>query len=128
MIPVVKLDYLVTVSTIHRKESVMNITDVAIDAKKTLGAQMLLVDIHPVFEYQDGKRSDTIIGYKYDICLPERQFEKISVKILGEQKIENPQDGYTEVVFSDLELFIYWMRGSYLIGARASDVNEAMTK
>lgn len=106
----------------------MNITDVAIDVKKTLGTQMLLVDIHPVFEYQNGKKSDSIIGYKYDICLPEHQFEKIAIKILGEQKIEKPEDGYTEVVFSELELFIYWMGGTYHIGARASDIHEAMTK
>lgn len=68
----------------------MNVTDLSIDTQKTLGSPMLLLDIHPVFEYTDGKKSDTVIGYKYVICLPSRMYEKISVKILGVQKIEKP--------------------------------------
>lgn len=106
----------------------MNITDVSIDPKKTLGSQMLLVNIHPIYEYTNGKKSDTVNGFKYDICLPERLFDKISVKILGEQKIAKPESGYTEVELIDLELFVYWMAGSYHIGARASDIKELTDK
>lgn len=106
----------------------MNLSDVFIDSKKTLGPKLLLVNVHPVYEYTNGKKSDTISGYKYEICLPTRQFEKIAVKILGEQKIQKPQDGYVEVELIDLELFIYWMGGSYHIGARASDIKEAISK
>lgn len=129
IIPVVKLDYLVTVNTNnHRKENVLNITDVIIDARKTLGTQMLLVDVRPVFEYKNGKKSDNITGYKYEICLPERMFEKISVKILGSQRIEKPECGSCEVDFVNLELYIYWMANTYHIGARASDIKNVSTK
>lgn len=106
----------------------MNITDVAIDTRKTLGSQMLLVDVRPIFEYNNGKRSDNITGYKYEICLPERMFEKISVKILGSQRIEKPECGSIEVDFVNLELYIYWMSNTYHIGARASDIKDVSTK
>ena len=53
-------------------------------------------------------------------------FDKIAVRIDGKQQLDVP-DGYAEVVFQNLELYIYWMQGTYQVGARAKGVKLANT-
>ena len=97
------------------------ITDVVLDAGKTLGSKLWLVEVAPVFEYRDNRRTDTVSGYRYIVALPEKGLEKLSVKIDGKQLMESP-NGYVEVTFTGLELYIYWAQGDYRLGARASGV------
>ena len=52
----------------------LNIRDLKIDPA-SLGAKKLLVDITPAYEYKDGRRSDTITGYRYVVALPEHSLE-----------------------------------------------------
>ena len=33
-------------------------------------------------------------------------------------------DGYAEVIFQDLELYIYWQKGTYPVGARAKGIQS----
>lgn len=47
--------------------------------------------------------------------------DKLSVRIDGPALMELP-DGYCEVAFDNLEVFIYWLKGNYTIGATASGV------
>ena len=83
----------------------LNIRDLRID-HASLGAKKLLVDIAPAYEYKDGKRTDTLTGYRYVVALPEHTLEKLSVKIDGKQLMDKP-DGFVEVEFSGLELGAY---------------------
>lgn len=104
----------------------LKITDIIIDPL-TLGSKLWLVDIQPAYSYVDGHRTDTITGYRYTVALPEKNLEKIAVRIDGEQKMEAP-NGFVEVTFCDLELYIYWTQNQPQVGARATDIHFAGEK
>lgn len=99
----------------------MKVTDLKID-NKTLGKKLLLVDVTPCFIYENGNRTSNIDGYRYTVALPEHAFDKLQVKILGEQLVEKPE-GYVEVTFEGLEIFIYWRNGNYEVGATATGIH-----
>jgi len=99
----------------------LNIRDLTIDPA-SLGSKKLLVDITPAYEYKDNKRTDKLTGYRYVVALPEHGLEKIGVKIEGKQLLEKPE-GFAEVVFDGLELFLYMSNGQPQIGARATGVS-----
>lgn len=99
----------------------LRITDIIIDPR-TLGGKLWLVDVQPAYSYVDGHRTDTITGYRYTVALPEKNLEKIAVRIDGGQKMEAP-NGFQEVTFCDLELYIYWgAQNQPQVGARATDI------
>ena len=102
----------------------MKLTDLKID-RKCVG-KMLLVDVVPAFRYENGHRTDTIDGYRYICALPDHGFDKIAVKILGEQQMERP-DSYVEVACEGLELRIYWTGGEYQVGATATGIKPVVT-
>ena len=99
----------------------MKITDLIIDPR-SLGNKLWLVDVTPAYEYQNNKRTDTVLGYRYAVALPEKGLDKNNVRIDGDKRMEVP-DGYVEVRFDDLEVFIYWSQGQPQVGARAADIH-----
>ena len=99
----------------------LNIRDLKIDPA-SLGAKKLLVDITPAYEYKDGRRSETVTGYRYIVALPEHGLEKIGVKIEGRQLLEKPE-GFAEVEFSGLEVFAYESQGKTQISAKATGIS-----
>ena len=98
----------------------LNIRNLKIDPT-SLGEKMLLVDITPAYEYKDGRRLDTVTGYRYIVALPEHGLEKLGVKIDGKQLLEKP-DGFAEVEFTGLEVFAYEAQGKTQISARATGI------
>ena len=98
----------------------LNIRNLKIDPT-SLGEKMLLVDITPAYEYKDGRRLDTVTGYRYIVALPEHGLEKLGVKIDGKQLLEKP-DGFAEVEFIGLEVFAYEAQGKTQISARATGI------
>lgn len=98
----------------------INIRDLRIDPN-SLGAQKLLVDILPVFEYKDHQRTENVVGYRYVIALPSHSLEKIGVRIDAKQQMEKP-DGYAEVQFDGLELTIYEAQGHVQLSAKAQGI------
>ena len=98
----------------------LNIRNLKIDPT-SLGEKMLLVDITPAYEYKDGRRLDTVTGYRYIVALPEHGLEKLGVKIDGKQLLEKP-DGFSKVEFSGLEVFAYEAQGKTQISARATGI------
>lgn len=104
----------------------MKLTDLII-SPKSLGERLLLVAIAPSYEYKDGRRSDTIIGYRYTIALPDKELDKIDVKIEGPQQMEAPK-GYVEVRFDGMEVYITWFNNNYHVAARATGIHLANTK
>lgn len=103
-----------------RRKNTMRITDLKIDLG-SIGSKLWLVNVAPAYQYADGKRTETVKGYRYEVALPERNLDKISVTIDGKQLLETP-DGYAEVTFTGLEVFIYWSQGDYKVGAKAIGV------
>lgn len=104
----------------------MVITDLIIDPR-SLGNKLWLVDIAPVYEYKDNRRTDNITAYRYTVAMPDKNLDKIGVKIDGKQLIEKP-DGYAEVKFTGLEVFIYWLNGQPQVGAKATGIALANSK
>lgn len=99
----------------------LKITDLKFD-HRSLGTEMLLVDIVPAYVWLNGQRTTTVTGYKYIIALPAHSLEKLAVKIDGEQKIELPE-GFAKVQFSGLELGIYWAQGAPQVSAKAQGIS-----
>lgn len=104
----------------------MIITDLIIDPK-SLGNKLWLVDVVPVYEYKDNKRTENITAYRYVVAMPEKNLDKINVKIEGKQLIEKP-DGYAEVKFTGLEVIIYWLNGQPQVGAKATGITLVNNK
>ena len=76
----------------------------------------------PIYnEYKDKQRTDKITGYRYVVCLVEHHLEKLSVRIDGEQRMEQP-DGFVEVDFDGLEVSAYESQGKVQFTAKAADI------
>ena len=105
---------------------IVRIQDLIIDPR-SLGEKYWLVEVSPAYEYKDNRRTDSITGYRYSIALPEKGLEKINVKIDGPQLLDTP-DGFAEVKFDALEVYIYWSNGQPQVGARATGVHLVNAK
>ena len=46
----------------------MDILNVSIDANKTVGNNLILIGVRPYYRYEDGKKTDKVEGYRYDIA------------------------------------------------------------
>lgn len=99
----------------------LNIRDMRIDPA-CLGQKKLLVDIVPVHEYKDNKRTDAVVAYRYIVALPDLRLEKLGVKIEGRQLMEKPE-GFVEVEFDGLEVSAYESQGRTQITAKATGVS-----
>ena len=104
----------------------MKLTDLII-SPKSLGDKLWLVDVTPAYEYKDNRRTDTVTGYRYAVAMPDKGLEKINVKIDGKQLMEAP-DGFVEVRFEGLEVFIYWSQGQPQVGAKAAGIQLVNSK
>lgn len=104
----------------------MKYTDVVIDAYASVG-QALLTNVFPSYEYKNGARTDEITGYKYEVAMPSHALDKLSVKIDGRKLMEAPEE-FTEVIFQDLELYLYMINGQLQVGARATGISPVKGK
>lgn len=95
----------------------MNIKFAIMNAKATCGSIFVLTGVRPVYDYVNGTRAAQPHGYAYDLKLPERKYEDLSVVIEGEALMPAP-DNAVEVVLNGLELEIKWSRdkGNYIAG------------
>lgn len=96
-------------------------SDIVIDANKTFGSKLWLVEVAPYYEYKDGEKTNTVSGYKYTVALPERNLEKVGVKIAGAQLVDQPK-GYVECKFTNLEAGVYLQGTSINITAKADSI------
>lgn len=102
----------------------LNIRDVRIDPT-SLGDKMMMVNVLPAYEYKDGKRTDNIVAYRYEVALPAHNLDKISVRIDGKQLMDAPEDGFVEVKFTGLEVSAYERDGKVLFTAKATGITAA---
>ena len=73
-------------------------------------AKLWLVEVSPAYEYRENRKTDSVLGYRYTVAMPEKGLDKINVRIDGDKLMDAP-DGYAEVSFRRLEVFIYWSQG-----------------
>ena len=105
----------------------MNIRDLKVDPE-CLGQKKLLVDVRPAYDYKDGKRTDTVTGFRYDIALPKHALEKLSVRIDGDLQMQPPAEGFVEVEFTGLEIGMYEKDGHVNLTAKAAAIAPAGRK
>lgn len=106
----------------------MNTRNVVIDADKTIGRNPVLTDVKVAYAYVNGQRTDEIEGFRYEVALPDRGFDKLVVKIDGEQQIEKPIDNYPTVSFDGLELNLGWTPNGYVVRATAKRIRISDAK
>ena len=100
----------------------VKMSDLVIDTAKTVGKESPKVtDVKPKYEYRDKVRTSNILGYNYETMFPGMRMEKLNVAIEGPALLEAP-NGYYDVQFDGLEIYIYWAGGENHIGARAKGV------
>ena len=100
----------------------MNLNDLIIDPA-SIGKKLLLLDVKPIYEYQNGtKREDVITGYRYNVVCVDRNYDKVSVRIDGATPHLNAPDTPTEVVFDGLTIRAFFINGAVQIVMRATGV------
>ncbi|NBI07290.1 hypothetical protein [Senegalia massiliensis] len=103
----------------------LRITDLRIDTKD-LG-EFILANISPFYEYIDGKKSDKLLGYRYDVALPSKKLEKLGVKVENLTPlidIENEEIPIgMKIDFHGLEVGSYYMNGNVHVKAKAKSVH-----
>ena len=105
----------------------MKITELLINPK-SVGRGLILTGIRPAYEYRNGQRTDNVVGYKYDVVLPDHGYSPLSIRIDGEQLLEYEEGAHAEVTFDGLDLYIYWLNQQYSVGARATGVHLVASK
>ena len=84
----------------------MKITDLKFELLQ-FGKRMNLTGVEPYYSYEAGKKTDKIEGYKYNVVLLDKEYEKISIKIAGSRLIEEQEKYDIPVKFSGLEVSFY---------------------
>jgi hypothetical protein len=102
----------------------LNLSELIIDPR-SVGKKLFLVAVKPAYDYKNGQRvSDEPVGYKYEIALPEKHMEKLSVRIDGACQMDEP-DSFREIVLDGLKLELYWTPQGHQIRATASKIRSA---
>ena len=86
--------------------------------------ECVLLSVSPLEEYVEGKPSGKVVGQKYHIVCPDRQYEKFIVKIKGKPMITNDQiqqaGGQVRVIFENLTGKFYRTNsGEYALSCNA---------
>ena len=97
------------------------------------GKDVLLVGVKPIYKYVDGKRTDDVEGHRYEIILPAMQFERINVKVVGDNPTFTDASlrEYEGAVYADITGFVgrfYRDRqsGEYRFAASAAAVTPRL--
>lgn len=98
----------------------IDLSDLVIDAERTVGKVVLLKGVYATFEYQDGIPTAKRDGTRYRVATP---VGALSVKVKGEQTIDfDPDNGPMPVSFENLGLYIYYRNGKAGVAGRATAV------
>lgn len=103
----------------------MDIKNVVIDSYATIGKNALLVGVSPAYAYEGGNKTDKVIGYKYEVVLPEKMYDKLTVKVLGDKKLDMPENETPLVLLDGLSLSLYWTPQGHKVSATAENIRLA---
>ena len=80
-----------------------------------------LTAVREVYLYENGNRTNTVIGYKYRIVFIDADAETVDFKILGEKLMEDP-NGHVEVKLINPEWVPYVMNNRVQVAAKATGI------
>lgn len=92
---------------------------------KDFGKQFILTGIRPAFKYEDGSRTDERVGTTYEVSLPALGYEKIRVRVSGEQSVSDEileDRDFHNVKFDNLIAYFYFVNNQVGISASADKV------
>lgn len=90
-----------------------------------LGKTMYLASVAPYYKYDAQKqKTNEIEGYRYDVVLAEKEFEKLAVKIPGAQQIDAKVGEMTAVALEGLEVKVYVIGGDLKLSATAKKITR----
>ena len=107
----------------------IKLKDLKIDARATVGSQLLLIKDAPTFTYDDnGIPTQTIDGTRYTVACPACDMQTLSVKVPGPQTLSRGDRAIMPVIFDGLDLYIYFRDGKPMVGGRAKAIRAADDK
>ena len=98
--------------------------DLVIDVRATLGDLLIAVGKKPRFVYVDGKPTETVKGFAYQLLCPDRQL-MISVGVDGDDSKQFTDEqlvGCPAVTLVEPTIKLYVLNGKPLVVARAKAI------
>ena len=90
-----------------------------------LGKTMYLASVAPYYKYDAQKqKTNEIEGYRYEVALAEKEYEKLAVKIPGTQQIDAKVGEMTAVAIEGLEVKVYVIGGDLKLSATAKKITK----
>lgn len=80
-----------------------------------------LTDVREVYMYDNGIKTNTVIGYKYRIVFIDADADTVDFKILGAKLMDKPS-GHVEVLLVNPEWVPYVMNNRIQLSGRASGI------
>jgi len=104
--------------------SKLNFRDLVVDNEKTLGREMILIEVADTYRYADNERTSDVIGKTYTVLLPERGCATLAVKVpgTGNAGTNLKVGGVQRVRFQNLTLTPYAMNGRSGVSAKATGI------
>ena len=100
----------------------LKVSDLKIDAAKTVGTPLVLCRTQPTMAYEEGVRTTKRDGTRYSVACPAAGMQTLTVKVLGQQTVECAEKGLVLVDFDDMEIYIYFKDDKPFVAARAKDI------
>lgn len=86
----------------------LKVSDLKIDAAKTVGSPLVLCRTQPTMAYEEGVRTSKRDGTRYCVACPAAGMQTLTVKVLGQQTVECSEKGMVLVDFDDLDIYDFW--------------------
>ena len=102
----------------------LNVRDLVINVRETIGDNLILTEIHDAYEYQNGVRTDKVIGQAYTVLLPQRGYAALTVKVPGARKLDVDlgAGNMIRVRFQGLVIKPYAISGRTGVSAKADSI------
>ena len=104
----------------------IRVGDIKLSLEQVANAkEILITDIREVREYVDGKRTDNIIGYAYEVAAPKNKYEKFSIKVEEKSPVITAEEleakgGVAKATANDFVGSFYHRGDDYVFTAKAS--------
>ena len=107
----------------------MKITDIILKEENIFRSDVILVvEQYPLYEYQNGVKTNKVIGYRYGVVAPYAGYEKFIIKVVDMMPLFPNSNGLLEkpcqVEFKNFEARFYYSREKqdYLLTAKADNI------
>ena len=88
----------------------IRVGDIKLSLEQVANAkEILITDIREVREYVDGKRTDNIIGYAYEVAAPKNKYEKFSIKVEEKSPVITAEEQKRRAELQRQQPMILWV-------------------